>query len=536
MISENLKIKVKEYFKNKNLNGNAIMIALNKNLELKQELEIEFQQHSDLYQSIGKLVLIIVKNIELAKCTVCSKILNYDITVNGRERKFCSNKCRLSKEGNPFAQKNIKDKIKENNIKKYGVDNPAKSKEIQAKIEQTCLRKYGVKNVYQSEEVKQKIKNTIKEKYNTNNIYEVDSIREKAILNKHLNTYNKILSKYKNIIIPLFTANEYIGCNKIYKWKCAKCGNEFDALYDNGVINSRCFKCYPRVYVKSSIYEKEIADFISQYGLHVELSNREIIKPKELDIIIPEKKLAIEFNGSYWHSTEIHQDCNYHLDKTKACEQSGYKLLHIYEYLWDNIIKKQIIKDKIKAILNIDQESIYARKCEIKEIKTEIKNKFLEQYHIQGKDKSNIKLGLFYNNELVAVMTFGKPRFNKKYEWELIRYATKAGYRVIGGAGKLLKYFERMYNPKSLITYADRSYSQGNMYRKLNFKELNPSAPNYVYVRDDIILTRYQCQKHKLKELLGDKYNPKLTETENMLFNGFNKIYDSGNLVFEKIY
>ena len=99
-------------------------------------------------------------------------------------------------------------------------------------------------------------------------------------------------------------------------------------------------------------------------------------------------------------------------------------------------------------------------------------------------------------------MTFGKPRFNKNYEYELIRYASKSGYHVLGGAGKLLKYFERNYKPKSIITYADRSYSQGNMYKQLGFNLLNISEPNFIWVIDDLILSRYQCTKNALKKFL----------------------------------
>jgi hypothetical protein len=168
--------------------------------------------------------------------------------------------------------------------------------------------------------------------------------------------------------------------------------------------------------------------------------------------------------GDYWHS-EKYKPSEYHLNKTLECEKIGYKLIHIFEYEWLN--KQDIIKNKLNFYLNSYKECIYARKCMVKEISVSDKNKFLNKYHIQGEDKSKIKLGLFYQDELVAVMTFGKPRFNKNYEYELIRYATSK--HVIGGAGKLLKYFERNYKPKSIITYADRRFSQGNMYSKLGF-------------------------------------------------------------------
>jgi hypothetical protein len=213
-------------------------------------------------------------------------------------------------------------------------------------------------------------------------------------------------------------------------------------------------------------------------------------------------------------------------------KNNGYKLIHIFEHEWIN--KQEIIKAKLKALFGIEQTKIYARKCIIKEISTELKNDFLNQFHIQGEDKSKIKLGLFNEDELVAVMTFGKPRFNKNYEYELIRYATK--YKVIGGAGKLLKYFEKNYKPKSIITYADRAYSQGNMYFKLGFNFLKNNVPSYNWIKNDIILSRFRCQKSKLKEILKDRYNECLSENENMLFNGFSKLYDCGNIVFEKIY
>ena len=133
-------------------------------------------------------------------------------------------------------------------------------------------------------------------------------------------------------------------------------------------------------------------------------------------------------------------------------------------------------------------------------------------------------------------MTFGKPRFNKNYQYELIRYATLNGYRVIGGAGKLLKYFERTYKPQSIITYADRRYSQGNMYLKLNFKFSEFSKPNYYWVKDNYCLTRYQCQKSKLKNILNSDFNDELSEQDNMKINGWNRIYDCGNMIFVKQY
>ena len=349
----------------------------------------------------------------------------------------------------------------------------------------------------------------------------------------------------KDYVVPLFDDNEYEGLrgDKIYKWKCVKCGNVFEQkLYTSSPFEltsiteylPRCLNCYPS-FVGTSILEKSIVSFINEiYDGKIIENDRSILSPLELDIVIPEKKIAIEFNGIYWHSEQMKNDQKYHLNKTLKCEEVGYKLIHIWEYDWINPVKQNILKEKIKALLGVEQTKIYARKCEIKEIDSKIKNEFLNKHHIQGEDKSKVKVGLFHENELVAVMTFGKPRFNKNYEYELIRYATKSGYQVLGGAGKLLSYFERNYNPKNIITYADRSYSQGNMYKQIGFKYYSQTTPNYNWVKGSFIISRYQSQKHRLKLILGEKFNKNSSESENMLNNGYFKIYDCGNLIFFK--
>ena len=393
--------------------------------------------------------------------------------------------------------------------------------------EKTCLEKYGVKNPFAVKEIKDKIKKSCLEKYGVEYSAQAKEIKEKMLLGKKITAYNKIKEKYKGLYEPNFFVNEYQGVGKYYYWKCCKCGNIFKSMYNNGSIISRCFKCYPRKRITRSIYENEICNFLSSYNIKYKCNDKVLILPKELDIIISEKRLAIEFNGNYWHSTAIHTNKNYHLIKTEMCEEIGYKLIHIFEHEWIN--KQNIIKNKLKSILGIYDEKIYARKCIIKEISIKEKNEFLNKYHIQGQDQSKIKLGLYFKDELVAVMTFGKPRFNKNYDWELIRYATSK--HVIGGAGKLLSYFRKHY-PGSIITYADRRFSQGNMYQKLGFTLIDKSSPNYWWSNGINTYSRYQCMKHNLKNILKEKFDNSLSEIENMKNAGFYQIYDCGNLVY----
>ena len=432
----------------------------------------------------------------------------------------------------PFLLQKNHIKGKETKIKKYGQNYSKvifeKNKEA---IQKRNIRKYGVPYLLMNDDILSKTHETMKKKYGSDNFFSSNKC-----LKLKLSRAWKRIQKWKNHIIPLFTFQEYKGYDKIYKWKCVKCGNEFEQkIYTTGLGESRtiprCQICYPNH--ASSIVEKELLDFIkSIYQGEIIRNNKEIIKPYELDIYLPEKNIAIEFNGIYWHNNKYKSE-NYHLMKTELCEKQEIHLIHIFQDEW--LYKQEIVKDRIKSILGINRKKIYARKCEIKEIDIQTSNEFLELNHLQGKDNSSIRLGLFYENGLVSVMTFGKPRFNKNYDYELIRFASKIGYQVIGGASKLLSYFRKQYKG-SIISYADRRYSNGKLYEAIGFKLIGKSQPNYFYVKGTQKLSRYQCQKHRLKKILGNKFNPDLSENENMQLNGYSKIYDCGNLIFSLYY
>jgi hypothetical protein len=284
--------------------------------------------------------------------------------------------------------------------------------------------------------------------------------------------------------------------------------------------------------------EQNVVNFLKeQYHKEIfwhELLNKRIISPLELDVYIPEKKLAIEFDGLYWHSEESGKDKKYHLNKTELCEKQGIQLIHIFEDEW--LMKHDIIKSRLKNLLGIYDKTIYARKCEIKKVDSKLSKEFQEENHIQGSVNAKIHLGLFYKNELISLITFGKCRFDKKHEWELLRFCNKLGYHVPGSASKLLKYFEKNYKPKSLVSYADRRWSIGKVYKKLGFKFLHNSNPNYWYFnKNRKRFSRINFQKYKLKNLL-ENFDENKTEVENMKANGYNRIFDCGNMVFEKIY
>jgi hypothetical protein len=273
---------------------------------------------------------------------------------------------------------------------------------------------------------------------------------------------------------------------------------------------------------------------LTSMGVKFEVNNRSTLKNKrELDILIPEHKIAIEYNGVYWHQ-ESTVGKDYHLMKTNEANELGLELIHVFEHqltennlsLWGSVIKNKC---------GLSGKGIMARKTKVVNISDKECKSFLDKNHLQGNSGSLVKLGLMYKDELVAVMTFGSPRFDKKYQWELIRFCCKQNTTVIGGASKLLKHFETQYAPKNLISYANLQWSNGNLYKNLGFKESHRSSPSYWWCKEKVAHTRHKCQKHKLATWLPN-FNTEQTESENMKKNGYYKVYDCGNIVFTKSY
>ena len=279
--------------------------------------------------------------------------------------------------------------------------------------------------------------------------------------------------------------------------------------------------------------EKEVIDFIKEiYNGDIICNTRKVIYPQELDIYIPEKKLAIEFNGTYWHS-DIYKDKYYHQQKTLSCAKQGIQLLHIFEYEWEDADTKYKIKRLINRLLVNNKNRIYARKTEVHEISKQEAKDFCEKYHLQGHSNCDIQIGCFFNKELLGVITFGKPRFNKEYEYEIIRLCWRDDVIVLGGTKKLFKYFILKYKPSSIITYADISKFTGNVYSRLGFKNIEITKPNYKWINTitSSILSRYQTQKHKLVKLgIAEVDDTEETAMRNM---GYLRVYDSGNIKLE---
>lgn len=433
----------------------------------------------------------------------------------------------------PMLNREMVEKTIARNIEKYGARSTAQLEGAKQKQEKTNIERYGCKCALCNEEIKSKSVKTCQEKYGTDNAMQDMRTREMTSFSRLMKSFDNVMERWKPHVIPLFVKEDYKGFDKPfeYKWKCSICGTEFEQrIYVTGLGEDRyiprCPSCYP---LKESMGEQEVRHFIeSVYDKRIETHDRNMIRPLELDIYLPDKNVAIEFDGLYWHSEEKGKDEGYHLNKTEECERKGVHLIHIFEDEWNH--RQEIVKDRIRSIFGLNKK-IFARKCVVKELNSKDCNEFLDINHLQGRDNSKYRYGLYFEEKLVALMTFSKPRFNKNYNYELIRYCSKIGYNVVGGASKLLAYFRKLHNG-SMVSYADRRYSDGNLYNKLGFAKIGVSKPNYWYVKNNEKLNRYRCQKHKLAKLLGNGYDENLSEYENMVLNGYNKIYDCGNLVY----
>ena len=452
----------------------------------------------------------------------------------------------------PSCSVEIQNKMKQTNLERYNVENPMQNLAVQSKVKQTNLERYGVENVFQNDNIKVKIKQSILEKYNVENPSQSEIIKEKKkqtslehygvespmqseevkrkISQRRLRETYKFISSSRRIgneYELLTPVEEYNGVQKqklLFKHK--KCGYIFEYFIRNGK-----YPLCPKCYFNTSRVEAEVRDFVELYFSNPIYNPREIIPPKEIDIFIPEINLAIEVDGIYYHTETFGKDSDYHLQKSLACWDQGIDLVHIFEDEW--LFKKDIVMSMLLNRFGQTSRRIFARKCTIGEVDASFARDFLEENHIQGFINGR-HFGLAYGDELVSLITVGKPRFNKKYDIEIYRFCSVLDTTVVGGLSRLIKYVQKKLNPKSILTYVDLRYGIGKGYSKVGFNYVGISKPGYFYVKDNQRYHRQQFQKHKLSTIL-ETFDPNLTEEENMFENGYYRIWDCGNAIFELV-
>lgn len=282
--------------------------------------------------------------------------------------------------------------------------------------------------------------------------------------------------------------------------------------------------------VISSGHDQIINYIENTYDGEILVNDRKVIQPYELDIYLPDKSLAIEFNGLFWHSydrKETKEEKLRHQNKSKMCANKNIGLFHIWENQWND--NCELIKSMISGKLGINNR-IYARKCDVIELKIDDYAKFMNDNHLQGHIQSNLKLGLLYKNTVVCAIGINRSH---KYEWEISRFASKLFTNVVGGFSKLMNRFVNEYNPKSIMSYANFDHSNGNLYEKNGFEFVYLTKPGYYYYKNKQVHSRQNFQKHKLKNKL-DIFDDCKTESENMFNNGYRRLWNSGNIKYIK--
>lgn len=438
-----------------------------------------------------------------------------------------------------YANLSKTEKSKAISLLKYGVENKSyleenkkhmsevsknNSKERTVKRNKTNMKRYGTCDFINSD----KAKKTIIEKYGSVENYNIEMGKRRK-------------ERFKNASEKFCEENDCSMFSEIFE-PCIKhsastlnyCVEQADVkllMFENvpyirncdiSLMNEQLDKI-GKNYSHSSKDEQELVKFIkSIYSDEIIENDRTIIFPKELDVYIPNKKVAIEFDGLYWHSTEHQKNKNYHLNKTIMCEEKGIRLIHIFEDEWK--CKQDIVKSIISSSLGVYEEKIFARMCEVKEVDDSTFRKFCNENHIQGECNSSERLGLFYHDELVQCVGFGKSRFTRN-ENELIRMVTKLNTQVIGGFSKLMKYYG-----KECISYVDRRLFNGKGYLSSGFEKIFANKPNYYYTKKFERFYRMNFTKRNIAKKFPKEFDEKLTEEENMKKLGYYRIYDCGTI------
>lgn len=475
-----------------------------------------------------KLFLYINKLDVPSRC-VCGNMLKFS---KGKYRTFCSVKCASN-------NNSIKSKRRITCIEKYGVDNPMKNASVRETLKKSIIDKYGVDNTSKLDFVKEKVKISNNIRYGVDYISQLDNTKEKLRTSLLINSSKMIEKRNEGISsaiqdkIDIFNL-KFISIleTSVYEIECSS--NHTFTIHKN-TLNDRiknkntiCTICNP--IDSSSDAQRQLLHFIEDNYNGEIISNDRSIIGQELDIYLPELKISFEYNGVYWHS-DAHKEKDYHYNKTQMCIESDIHLIHIWEDDW--IQKQDIVKSRILNLLG-SSNRIWARNCQVREINSVESSLFLEKNHIQGNVFSSIRIGLYHKSNLVGLMTFGKLRKSLGQKdidnhYELLRFCNILDTSIVGGASKLFSFFIKNYKPIRVISYADRCWSNGNLYKRLGFKLESITRPNYYYVVNGSRKNRYSFRKDRLVAMGYDK-----SKSESVIMKelGYNKIFDSGNLKF----
>ena len=463
----------------------------------------------------------------------------------------------------PMQNPKVIQQIKDTNMDKYGVEYALQSPIIRKKAEDTMVSRFGVPHALQSEDIKAKVCETNRERYGYDNPAKSPVIQAKiadTMVKRHgVSHYNETWEYRESVMTDP---------NKVNEWKSFLDNpEEYIALHFDhkpnyvelsdmlGVTHTSIWMHLVRqdkldlIQYTLSYLENELVDILCDINPNMKIvrHERQLIKPYEIDIYLPEYNLGIEVNPTTTHNSSIGSHNNapkapsYHKMKTDMCEQQGIFLFHIFGYEWSH--KREIIISMLRNLLHCNVQKIYARKCELREVPNKEAFEFLQNNHRQSGVHSKIRYGLYYNDELVSLMTFGKMRNtlgigNEDLSdcWELVRYCNKLNTSVIGGASRLFQHFIKSINPNRVRSFSDRAHTKGNLYPILGFTEVCRNSESYVWVNleDNKAYSRVSTQKQHLRSFFkDDTIDLNQTERQIMESHGYVQVFDSGTITWE---
>ena len=427
-------------------------------------------------------------------------------------------------------------------IKDYSIGPQACSEECrQARITETNVEKYGSSSVLVSDYGKQKSKASMIERYGVDHysktlqytkksMSDPDKVKQYAEFKENPRSY---VSKHYEKLPTIIQLSNDLGVTDM-------------AIYEQ--LNK--FDCKDIVVLKQSTMEHEVFEFISSfYSGEVILHDRKSIAPQEIDIYVPEFKVGFECNPTYTHNSSkgtIWSDdimsYDYHCKKSMLCRNKGIFVFHVFGYDWSQ--KQDIIKSMIKNLLRKSEIVYYARNLEIRDVSDLEAKEFLIKNHRQGYCNASVRIGLYSDDELVSLMTFGKIRNfiskdneSSSLDFELLRFCSKLNTSVVGGASKLFKYFVSNPNVVKIVSFSDIARTKGTLYSELGFTLKSISEPGYVWVNttSDTPVNRIQVQKQHIQKFFNDDTIDIKNKTERqiMIEHGYVQVYDSGVMRWE---
>lgn len=439
-----------------------------------------------------------------------------------------------------LGSQHVLDKSKDTMLQRYGTEYAMQSDEVKEKSKQTCLERYGVEHAIECSEIRQRSLNAMIEKFGVPYALMVPEIAER-VSDKRKECAAQILEKAKKTWLDNLgvdnPSKSPLVIDKITSTFIARYGVKRAVNvpeFRQKMIDTMTERYGVEYYTQSkdmdhfriSKINKRFSELLTQQGILHELEFS--IGRKVYDVRVGQTLVEINpsythnYIGNHWNKEGLSE--NYHLLKSQLAKENGYRCIHVFD--WDD-------PEKIINMLK-PKKTIYARKCQIYKLNLDYTNEFLDNYHLQSKCKGQLVcLGLVYQGELVQVMTFGKPRYDKKFEVELLRLCTKPGYRVVGGASKLFKYFIEFYEVGSVISYCDLSKFTGDVYEQMGMHLLRTTPPQEVWSRGVEKITANLLRQRGYDQLFGTSYGKGTSNELLMLQNGWLPVYDCGQAVFE---